>query len=64
MKVYIMYFWPGIVKYMLEQNKPPSTPVSTVKAMKNLLHHASDVTIVGCFTGEEDPALEIFQIAG
>ena len=59
-----MLHFPGIVQYMLEQSKPPSTEVNTVKAMRNLLHHASDVTIIGCFKGEDDPMLEIFQVAG
>ena len=49
---------------MIEQSKPPSTVVDTVKATRNLLRHASDVTIIGCFTGEDDPALEVFQNTG
>ena len=54
----------GIMNYMLEQSKPPSTPVNSVKTMRNMLHQASDVTIIGCFSGEDDPALETFQVAG
>ncbi|CAK8694525.1 unnamed protein product [Clavelina lepadiformis] len=54
----------GIMNYMLEQSKPPSTPVNSVKTMRNMLHQASDLTIIGCFSGEDDPALETFQVAG
>lgn len=49
---------------MIEQSKPPSTAINTVKTMRNLLHYASDVTIIACFTGQDDPALEVFQNAG
>uniref|UniRef100_H2YJI5 Protein disulfide-isomerase n=1 Tax=Ciona savignyi TaxID=51511 RepID=H2YJI5_CIOSA len=55
---------PGIVNYMLEQSQPPSTSVGSVKSMRNILHHSSDVTIVGCFAGNEDSNLEIYQDAG
>ena len=61
---FLRFYHLGIIQYMLEQSKPPSTVVKTVKAMRNLLHHASDVTIIGCFTGEEDTTLETFQVAG
>nr|CAB3264750.1 protein disulfide-isomerase A4-like [Phallusia mammillata] len=54
----------GIVSYMLEQSKPPSTAVTSVKNAKNILHHASDVTIIGCFSGDDDKTLQLYQDAG
>nr|XP_002130820.1 protein disulfide-isomerase A4-like isoform X1 [Ciona intestinalis] len=54
----------GIVNYMLEQSKPPSTSVETVKAIRNILHHSSDVTIIGCFNGADDTNLEVYQDSG
>jgi len=54
----------GIISYMIDEATPPSTEVTTLKAMKNILHAASDVTIIGCFTGEDDAALEMYQQVG
>jgi len=54
----------GIISYMIDEATPPSTEVTTLKVMKNILHIASDVTIIGCFMNEEDPALEVYQQVG
>lgn len=54
----------GIISYMIDEATPPSTEVTTLKAMKSILHAASDVTIIGCFTGEDDAALEMYQQVG
>jgi len=55
---------PGIVNYMIEQSKPPSKAITSVKNARNILHHASDVTIIACFSGEDDSNLDVYQDAG
>jgi len=53
-----------IVNYMMQQASPPSVEVKSVKAMRNILRSAEDVTIIGCFSGEDDSALDVYQDAG
>ena len=49
---------------MLEQVKPPSLEMKTVKSLRGVLKSAEDVTIVGFFSGESDALLEVYQDAG
>lgn len=53
----------SIISYMIEQSSPPSVVISDVKNTKNLLHQATDITIIGIFSGEDDTTLATFQTA-
>ncbi|KAM4606367.1 protein disulfide-isomerase A4 [Polymixia lowei] len=50
----------GIVDYMSEQAGPPSKQVQTVKQVQELIKDGDDAVIVGVFSNEEDPAMEIY----
>lgn len=53
-------FSPGIVDYMSEQAGPPSKQVQAAKQVQELIKDGDDVVIVGVFSGEEDPAYEVY----
>jgi len=54
----------GIVSYMMEQAKPPSVEIITVKQVRAALNSADDVTIIGCFSSKDEDALSTYQDAG
>lgn len=45
---------------MSEQAGPPSKQVQADKQVQELIKDGDDVVIVGVFSGEEDPAYEVY----
>ena len=54
---------PGIVEHMGEQSGPPSKPVQAAKQVQELVKDGDDAVIVGVFSGDQDPAFEIYMEA-
>ena len=48
----------------MEQAKPPSVEIITVKQVRAALNSADDVTIIGCFSSKDEDALSTYQDAG
>nr|XP_012378228.1 protein disulfide-isomerase A4 [Dasypus novemcinctus] len=53
----------GIVNYMIEQSGPPSKEILALKQVQEFLKDGDDVTIIGVFKGESDPAYQHYQDA-
>ncbi|CAL8400616.1 unnamed protein product [Gadus morhua 'NCC'] len=53
----------GIVEHMSEQSGPPSKPVQAAKQVQELVKDGDDAVIVGVFSGDQDPAYEIYMEA-
>lgn len=45
---------------MIEQAGPPSKQVQAAKQVQELMKDGDDAVIVGVFSGEQDPAYEIY----
>ena len=48
---------------MSEQSGPPSKPVQAAKQVQELVKDGDDAVIVGVFSGDQDPAYEIYMEA-
>ncbi|XP_029445335.1 protein disulfide-isomerase A4 [Rhinatrema bivittatum] len=53
----------GIVDYMTDQAGPPSKQIQALKQVQESLKDGDDVIIIGVFSGEHDPAYQLYQDA-
>lgn len=50
----------GIAKYMRKKALPTATELTTMKEVKDYIDYLDDLSIVGFFTGEDDPMYQLY----
>lgn len=59
------YFFPtGIAKYMRQMAKPTSVELTTIKEVKDYINYLDDLSVVGFFSGEDDPMYQLYVDTG
>ncbi|XP_071811453.1 protein disulfide-isomerase A4-like isoform X3 [Apostichopus japonicus] len=50
----------GIAKYMRQMAKPTSVELTTMKEVKDYIDYQDDLSVVGFFSGEDDPMYQLY----
>ncbi|PIK56699.1 hypothetical protein BSL78_06421 [Apostichopus japonicus] len=50
----------GIAKYMRQMAKPTSVELTTMKEVKDYIDYLDDLSVVGFFSGEDDPMYQLY----
>lgn len=62
--VIIFFFSTGIAKYMRQMAKPTSVELTTMKEVKDYIDYLDDLSVVGFFSGEDDPMYQLYVDTG